>query len=466
MLTAVVGATRLPGMLVAPLFTPCEPSLTPNRVRCSTLAALVNGPLPTRCAGALSRPAVAAGMTVPRRLYSSEVAMPVEAESKRDRLERLGVHIASSMPKFVQVAQVTAQDELEILIAPTGVTPVLTFLRDNSECLFNNLVDVAGVDFPQRENRFEVVYNILSVHHNERVRVRTYTDELTPIDSAVPVFKSADWFEREAWDMYGIFFSGHPDLRRILTDYGFEGHPMRKVRQGVQGAEMCCPLAPGECRPTPGTLSDTVPRHLPRPLAGFSLERLCGGPLRRRGEASCLRADRACPRVPQVRLQQPLAADPVGRHRPTQGHVDERQQGRMGQRVGCVRWAPARSAWALGLMGRFRGRRGEGARHESGMAWQVMKQGDISGILFVLVPRRQVPACWDNLCCSNDSKRRSGALPAAKGPVPVCLSACVSGPWRRHHATPAVFPRQTIDKGTRPPQGSRPRGDPRSSKCP
>ena len=127
--------------------------------------------------------------------------MPVEAESQRERLERLALHIASAMPKFVQVSQVTSHDELEILIAPTGVTPVLTFLRDNSECLFNSLVDIAGVDFPQRENRFEVVYNILSVHHNQRVRVRTYTDELTPIDSAVPVHLSADWFEREAWDM-------------------------------------------------------------------------------------------------------------------------------------------------------------------------------------------------------------------------------------------------------------------------
>lgn len=124
----------------------------------------------------------------------------------------------------------TGAGELEILIAPSGVLPVMTFLRDNTAAQFKLLMDVAGVDIPTRKNRFEVVYNLLSLRHNARVRVKTYTDELSPVDSVTPLFSGANWFEREAWDMYGIFFANHPDLRRILTDYGFEGHPLRKVR--------------------------------------------------------------------------------------------------------------------------------------------------------------------------------------------------------------------------------------------
>ena len=90
------------------------------------------------------------------------------------------------------------------------------------------LIDVCGVDYPEREQRFEVVYNLLSLKHNQRIRVKVATDEETPVPSVVGVFSSAGWYEREAWDLYGIFFSDHPDLRRILTDYGFEGHPLRK----------------------------------------------------------------------------------------------------------------------------------------------------------------------------------------------------------------------------------------------
>jgi NADH-quinone oxidoreductase subunit C len=106
--------------------------------------------------------------------------------------------------------------------------PLLTALRDDKDMLFTQLVDIAGVDFPERVQRFEVVYLFLSLKKNERLRVRVATDEKTPIPSAVSVFSSAGWYEREAWDMYGILFSDHPDLRRILTDYGFEGHPQRK----------------------------------------------------------------------------------------------------------------------------------------------------------------------------------------------------------------------------------------------
>ncbi len=118
--------------------------------------------------------------------------------------------------------------ELALLSAPAGVVPVMTFLRDHTAAQFKLLMDVAGVDVPSRKNRFEVVYNMLSLRYNARVRVKTYTDEVTPVDSVTPLFSGANWFEREAWDMYGIYFAGHPDLRRILTDYGFEGHPLRK----------------------------------------------------------------------------------------------------------------------------------------------------------------------------------------------------------------------------------------------
>jgi len=108
------------------------------------------------------------------------------------------------------------------------IVALLTFLRDDPLCLFKQLVDVAGVDHPERPERFDVVYQLLSFKHNLRIRVKVQTDDKTPVPSVNSVFSSAGWFEREAWDMYGILFSDHPDLRRILTDYGFDGHPQRK----------------------------------------------------------------------------------------------------------------------------------------------------------------------------------------------------------------------------------------------
>lgn len=121
-----------------------------------------------------------------------------------------------------------ALDELMLSTYPQSVLRVLTFLRDDSQCLFKTLVDLCGADYPDREQRLEVVYNLLSLKHNLRIRVKVATDEETPVPSASALFMSAEWNEREAWDMYGIFFADHPDLRRLLTDYGFEGHPMRK----------------------------------------------------------------------------------------------------------------------------------------------------------------------------------------------------------------------------------------------
>ena len=141
--------------------------------------------------------------------------------------EDLGQAIASSFPEgAVRVA--LAHDELTLLAEAAEIVPLLTFLRDDPRCLFVNFVDLCGVDHPQREKRFDVVVHLLSPKHNRRVRVKVMADETTAVPSLTSVFPSANWYEREAYDLYGILFSGHPDLRRLLTDYGFEGHPLRK----------------------------------------------------------------------------------------------------------------------------------------------------------------------------------------------------------------------------------------------
>jgi len=118
--------------------------------------------------------------------------------------------------------------ELTLMAERQRIVEVLTHLRDDRDCQFQQLVDLAGVDYPDRERRFDVVYHLLSLTRNHRVRIKVRTDEDTPVPSIVGVYPAADWFEREAFDMYGIFFEGHPDLRRILTDYGFHGYPLRK----------------------------------------------------------------------------------------------------------------------------------------------------------------------------------------------------------------------------------------------
>ena len=142
-------------------------------------------------------------------------------------LKELGDHIASLLGKTVLKVELKL-GELMVTVQREQIVPALTTLRDDPRCLFQLLVDVTAVDYPERAERFEVVYNLLSIKHNQRVRVKLDTDEDTPVPSAVPVFSAANWMERETWDMYGVFFDGHPDLRRILTDYGFEGHPLRK----------------------------------------------------------------------------------------------------------------------------------------------------------------------------------------------------------------------------------------------
>ena len=119
-------------------------------------------------------------------------------------------------------------DQLVAIVEKEDITKLLIFLRDDVNCQFKQLMDICGVDYPERPQRFEVVYNLLSLVHNNRVTVKVMLDDNSSIPSVSKVFSSADWWEREIWDLFGIFFSGHPDLRRILTDYGFDGHPLRK----------------------------------------------------------------------------------------------------------------------------------------------------------------------------------------------------------------------------------------------
>ena len=121
-----------------------------------------------------------------------------------------------------------AYDELTVTVARADIVAVLTKLRDDPALQFEVLIDICGVDYPGRANRFDVVYHLLSMRLNQRIRIRLEADAATPVASAVDVFPAANWFEREAFDLFGILFTGHPDLRRILTDYGFKGSPLRK----------------------------------------------------------------------------------------------------------------------------------------------------------------------------------------------------------------------------------------------
>jgi NADH-quinone oxidoreductase subunit C len=134
--------------------------------------------------------------------------------------------LSTALPGFV--TGTLAFDELTVEVEAGRIVEALRFLVDDPHCRFVNFIDLCGVDYPGRAERFDVVYHLLSPRHNQRIRVKVRTDEETPVPSAIPVFPAADWYERETYDLYGILFSGHPDLRRILTDYGFEGHPLRK----------------------------------------------------------------------------------------------------------------------------------------------------------------------------------------------------------------------------------------------
>jgi NADH-quinone oxidoreductase subunit C len=142
-------------------------------------------------------------------------------------LQALADHVSIVLGDRIRESK-TAFGELTILVHREIVVEVMRLLHDDTGCQFLAIVDVCGVDYPDREERFEVIYHLLSPTKNQRIRVKVTTDADTPVPSITPVYPGADWFEREAYDMYGILFSGHPDLRRLLTDYGFDGYPLRK----------------------------------------------------------------------------------------------------------------------------------------------------------------------------------------------------------------------------------------------
>jgi NADH-quinone oxidoreductase subunit C len=144
-----------------------------------------------------------------------------------ETLENLAKHIEAKLGKAMGGWSI-AFGELTMQVAGQEIVPVLKALRDDALCQFEVLIDICGVDYPERERRFEVVYHLLSPRCNQRIRLKCQTDEATAIPSVVEIFPGANWYEREAYDMYGILFSDHPDLRRILTDYGFQGYPLRK----------------------------------------------------------------------------------------------------------------------------------------------------------------------------------------------------------------------------------------------
>ena len=142
-------------------------------------------------------------------------------------LQDLGDYVKDAMPEAISSARLI-NDELVLIARPETILRVLHFLRDDSNCLFKVLIDICGVDYPDREPRFDVVYHLLSLRHNQRIRVKVQVNDDVLVPSVIGVFSAAGWYERETWDLFGIMFANHPDLRRILTDYGFDGHPLRK----------------------------------------------------------------------------------------------------------------------------------------------------------------------------------------------------------------------------------------------
>ena len=142
-------------------------------------------------------------------------------------MQELGALIAAKRPDCVLAYDVSF-DELNINVVPSNIVGLIEFLKSDRSCRFSSLVDITAVDYPGREKRFEVVYHLLSMYENNRVRLRMSVREEDFVASIIEVHPSANWFEREIFDMFGILFTGHPDLRRLLTDYGFRGHPLRK----------------------------------------------------------------------------------------------------------------------------------------------------------------------------------------------------------------------------------------------
>jgi len=142
-------------------------------------------------------------------------------------LQAISAKVAAAAPGAV-LGEAFAFGELTLTVDPSRIIDVLLFLRDDPAGQFVSIIDISGADYPERDKRFDVVYHLLSPKLNRRIRVKVMTDEETPVASATAVYPGADWYEREIYDLFGVMFEGHPDLRRILTDYGFDGHPLRK----------------------------------------------------------------------------------------------------------------------------------------------------------------------------------------------------------------------------------------------
>lgn len=190
--------------------------------------------------GTLSRRAAAlaprSGALLRRATSSTATGAGGQAESiaaQLDQQTRFMASIVDMLPGAITAARIHKGNtvyggEMVLDVEPDNTVPVLRFLQKHSSSQFKGFTDATAVDYPERKERFRVVYNLLSVKYNSRIRVQTHVDEVNPLESATKLFRGADWFEREIWDMYGVFFHSHPDMRRILTDYGFEGHPQRK----------------------------------------------------------------------------------------------------------------------------------------------------------------------------------------------------------------------------------------------
>ncbi|KAF2193389.1 NADH dehydrogenase iron-sulfur protein 3 mitochondrial precursor [Zopfia rhizophila CBS 207.26] len=163
----------------------------------------------------------------PGKLKAPIVNPTDKYQEKGEALHKYGQYLMSCLPKYIQQFSVWT-DELTIYIPPSGVIPVFTFLKYHTAAEYTQVSDITAVDYPTKDQRFEVVYNMLSIRHNSRIRVKTYADEATPVPSICDLYDGANWYEREVYDLFGVFFVGHPDLRRIMTDYGFDGHPLRK----------------------------------------------------------------------------------------------------------------------------------------------------------------------------------------------------------------------------------------------
>ncbi|KAK0709434.1 hypothetical protein B0T26DRAFT_754643 [Lasiosphaeria miniovina] len=210
---------------LASVLRPAKPPITVRNeaaVRCFATTPRQNIIVPKDSPNPRSLPRAPVGI-----LKAPPVNPADKYQAKADDLHKYGSWLMGCLPKYIQQFSVW-KDELTIYICPSGVIPVFTFLKYNTAAEFTQCSTITAVDFPTRDQRFEIVYNLLSVRHNSRIRVKTYADETSPVPSVTSLYDGANWYEREVYDLFGVFFTGHPDLRRILTDYGFEGHPLRK----------------------------------------------------------------------------------------------------------------------------------------------------------------------------------------------------------------------------------------------